>query len=155
MAPKIERPEGPVVDPKNPKGLTIHVDPNFIDEKKHPGGSAWLGYALARANYRNDQFKKDYPDEKDYRHSLKEEDTALSLVITMNRELKTKPADLDESLRNLVELSNAGMLDCWILINGADQGIAQDYDAYRQQHRQLLHDYLSRFVVHGGVNPAQ
>ena len=30
-----------------------------------------------------------------------------------------------------------------------------DYDAYRQQHRQLLHDYLSRFVVHGGVNPTQ
>jgi hypothetical protein len=55
-------------------------------------------------------------------------------------------------LRNLVELNNAGMLDCWILINGADQGIAQDYDAYRHEHRQLLHDYLERFVVHGWVN---
>jgi tetratricopeptide (TPR) repeat protein len=155
LAPKIERPEGPVVDPKNPSGLTIHVDPNFIDEKKHPGGSAWLGYALARANYRNDQFKKDYPGEKNYRHTLKEEDSALSLVVTMNRELKTKPETMDESLRNLIELNDAGMLDCWILINGADEGIAQDYDAYRKQHRQLLHDYLSRFVVHGGVNPAQ
>ena len=47
------------------------------------------------------------------------------------------------------------MLDCWILINGADQGITQDYPTYRDAHRQLLHDYLARFVVHGGVNAAQ
>jgi hypothetical protein len=155
LAPRIDRPEGPVVDPKNPNGLTINIDPDSINEKRHPGGAAWLGYAMARANYRNDQFKKDFPDEKEYRHTLKEEDSALTLVATVNRELKTKPKKLDESLRNLLELNDAGMLDCWILINGADQGIAQDYDAYRQQHRQLLHDYLSRFVVHGGVNLAQ
>jgi hypothetical protein len=68
------------------------------------------------------------------------------------KEKKIKPGKLDESLRNLVELSDAGMLDCWILINGADQGIAQDYDAYRKDHRKLLHDYLERFVVHGGPN---
>jgi hypothetical protein len=54
-----------------------------------------------------------------------------------------------------VELNDAGMLDCWILINGADEGIAQDYSAYRKEHRQLLHDYLDRFVVHGGLNPGQ
>ena len=63
-----------------------------------------------------------------------------------------EPATLDESLRNLVELSDAGMLDCWILINGADEGIQQDYDAYRKGHRQLLRDYLDRFVARGGVN---
>jgi hypothetical protein len=71
------------------------------------------------------------------------------------KERKVNLDNLDESLRNLVELNNAGMLDCWILISAADEGIAQDYDAYRKQHRQLLHDYLSRFVVHGGVTPAQ
>ncbi|HME59133.1 MAG TPA: hypothetical protein VKF63_12400, partial [Terracidiphilus sp.] len=90
-------------------------------------------------------------------------DAALSIVAstvegkvaTNMKGKKTKPEKLDESLRNLVELNDAGMLDCWILISGADQGIAQDYDAYRKQHRQLLHDYLSRFVVHGGINPTQ
>jgi hypothetical protein len=61
---------------------------------------------------------------------------------------RIKPENLDESLRNLVELKNAGMLDCWILISGADNGIAKDYDTYRNQHRQLLHNYLERFVVH-------
>jgi hypothetical protein len=44
------------------------------------------------------------------------------------------------------------MLDCWILISGADEGIAKDYDAYRDGHRQLLHDYMERFVVHAGAN---
>jgi hypothetical protein len=77
------------------------------------------------------------------------------MVVTVVREQKIPPDKLDESLRNLLELSDAGMLDCWILINGADQGVAQDYAAYRDAHRQLLHDYLARFVVHGGVNAAQ
>jgi hypothetical protein len=72
-------------------------------------------------------------------------------VVTVIREKKIPPDKLDESLRNLLEVYDAGMLDCWILINGADQGITQDYAAYRDAHRQLLHDYLARFVVHGGV----
>jgi len=112
-------------------------------------------YSLLRGGYRGDTFKKEYPNEKEYRHSLKEEAMALSMVATTVKEKKIKPEKLDESLRNLVALNEAGMLDCWILISGADQGIAQDYDAYRKEHRKLLHDYLDRFVVHGGVNPAQ
>jgi tetratricopeptide (TPR) repeat protein len=155
MAPKIERPAGPVVDPKKPNTINITIDPAMTDEKTHPGGYAWTGYSLARASFRGDEFKKVFPDEKEYRHSLKEEDTALSAVAQIVKDGHIAPEMLDESLRNLVELNDAGMLDCWILINGADNGIAQDYDAYRKEHRQLLHDYLDRFVVHGGVNPAQ
>ena len=112
-------------------------------------------YSLVRANYQGDQFKKEFPDEKEYRHTLREEDAALSGVATVLKERKVSPETLDESLRNLVELNDAGMLDCWILISGADDGIQRDYAAYRKQHRQLLHDYLDRFVVHGGANPAQ
>lgn len=155
LAPKIDRPAAPVVDPKNPKNVTINIDPAATDEKQHPGGFAWMGYSLARASYRGDRFKKEFPGEKEYRHTLKEEDAALSAVAGIVKEGKIKPENLDESLRNLVELHDAGMLDCWILISGSDDGIAQDYDAYRKTHRQLLRDYLDRFVVHGGVNPAQ
>jgi tetratricopeptide (TPR) repeat protein len=152
LAPKIERPAGPVVDPRKPNNITIHIDPGTTDDKKNPGASAWLMYSMLRASYRGDLFKKDFPGEKVYRRTLKEEDSALSTVVSVLKEKKIAPEKLDESLCNLVELSDAGMLDCWILINGADQGIAQDYDAYRKEHRQLLHDYLERFVVHGGVN---
>jgi tetratricopeptide (TPR) repeat protein len=155
LAPKIDRPEGPVVDTKKPNTINIVISAEATDDKKHPGASAWLMYSLIRAGYRGDEFKKNFPNEKEYRHSLREESAALSGAAEGIKNQGVKPADLDESLRNLVELNDAGMLDCWILISAADQGIAQDYDAYRQQHRQLLHDYLDRFVVHGGVNPAQ
>jgi hypothetical protein len=71
-----------VVDPKNPKNVTINIDPAATDEKQHPGGFAWMGYSLARASYRGDRFKKEFPGEKEYRHTLKEEDAALSAVVT-------------------------------------------------------------------------
>jgi tetratricopeptide (TPR) repeat protein len=163
LAPRIDRPEAPKVDSKNPNSTVIQLNVGDLDEKKNPGGFAWMMYSMIRGSYRGDLFKKNFPNEKQYRHSLKEEDAALSVVVstaqgkvaTNVKAAKATPKILDESLSNLIELNDAGMLDCWILINGADQGIAQDYDAYRNQHRQLLHDYLDRFVVHGGVNPAQ
>jgi hypothetical protein len=153
LPPKIQRPSSPVVDPKNPKNITINLDPTATDDKKNPGGSAWMMYSIIRASYHGDLFAKDFPNEKEYRHTLKEEDAALSLVATTVKEKKIKPQKLDESLRNLAELNDAGMLDCWILIDAADNGIAQDYVAYRDEHRQLLRDYLQRFVLHGGLNP--
>ena len=152
LSPRINLPAGPVADAKNPKNIIINIDPGTTDDKKHPGSSSWLMYSLIRAGYQGENFKKNFPDEKVYRHTLKEEDAALSGVVTVLKERKLKPEKLDESLRNLLEVSDAGMLDCWILIDGADDGIAQDYAAYRNEHRQLLHDYLKRFVVHGGVD---
>lgn len=152
LTPKIDRPKAPVVDPKHPNNITINVGATQSGDKKNPASSAWLMYSMIRASYRGDTFKKEFPDETAYRHSLKEEDAALSTVVTLVKEKKLDPATLDESLRNLVEISDAGMLDCWILINGADEGIQQDYDAYRKGHRQLLRDYLDRFVARGGVN---
>jgi tetratricopeptide (TPR) repeat protein len=155
LAPKIDRPAAPVVDAKKPGNINITLDAQATDDKQHPGASAWLTYSIIRGSYSAGLFKKNFPNEKEYRHSLMEEDAALSAVAATVKGKRIKPENLDESLRNLVELKNAGMLDCWILISGADNGIAQDYDAYRNQHRQLLHDYLERFVVHGGTNPAQ
>jgi tetratricopeptide (TPR) repeat protein len=155
LAPKIDRPAGPVVDAKKPGNVTINIDPAATDDKQHPGASAWLMYSLIRAGYRGDAFKKNFPNEKEYRHSLKEEDAALVTVVESIKNQNVKTGELDESLHNLVDLNDAGMLDCWILISASDEGIAKDYDAYRKQHRQLLHDYLERFVVHGGMNPAQ
>lgn len=154
-SPKIERPTAPAVDPNNPKNITINVNPTDALDKNNEGSFAWITYSMKRALYRGDEFKKQFPNEKEYRHSLKEEDDALSSVVTVIREKKIPPEKLDESLRNLLEVYDAGMLDCWILINGADQGITQDYAAYRDAHRQLLHDYMARFVVHGGVNAVQ
>lgn len=152
QAPKVDRPAAPVADAKNPNNITININPATLGNKQDPGASAWMMYSIIRASYHGDLFKKDFPDEKEYRHTLKEEDAALSAVAAAVKEQKIKPKKLDESLRNLLELSDAGMLDCWILLNGADNGIAQDYPAYRKDHQQLLHDYIARFIVHGGPN---
>jgi tetratricopeptide (TPR) repeat protein len=155
LSPHIDRPSSPVVDPSKPNNITINIDSAATDDKRHPGASAWMMYSIVRASYHGDLFKKEFPDATQYRHTLKEEDAALSLVASTVAEKKIKPEKLDDSLRNLLELQQAGMLDCWILINGADRDITQDYEAYRNAHRQLLHDYLARFVVHGGINPTQ
>lgn len=159
LAPKIERPVGPVVDPNKPNNITINIGAAAADDKKGPGtsvaASAWLMYSVIRASYRGDAFRKNFPNEKVYRHTLKEEDSALSTVVTFIKEKKIEPGKLEESLRNLVELSDAGMLDCWILISGADDGIEQDYSVYRKDHRQLLRDYVDRFVAHGGMHSTQ
>jgi hypothetical protein len=48
----------------------------------------------------------------------------------------------------LLDLDKDGMLECWILLNGADQGIVQDYAAYRATHRALLHAYIDKYVIH-------
>jgi len=150
VPPKIERPAGPVTDPNKPNNITINIDPSAGKEKNDPKTAVWLGYSMARAAYQMETFKKDFPDAKEYRHTLKEEDSSLTTTIAIAREMKIKPGKLDESLRTLIDLNDAGMLDCWILINAADQGIAQDYDAYRKEHRQQLHDYIAKYIVHGG-----
>ena len=151
IPPKIDLPAPPQHDPKKPKNITINIDPNA----KEDASAVWLSYQMERALWQNEKFAKEFPGEKTYRHSLREEDSALTTALTVARELKTPSEKLDESLRNLLELQQAGMLDCWILINAADNGIAEDYAAYRKDHRQLLHDYLARFVIHGGITPSQ
>jgi tetratricopeptide (TPR) repeat protein len=37
LAPKIERPAAPVVDPKKPNNVTINIDSGKTDDKQHPG----------------------------------------------------------------------------------------------------------------------
>jgi hypothetical protein len=152
MTPKIDRPAPPVRDPGNSKGITINVDPKATGQ---PGGAAWLGYSTVRAQWNTEKFSKAFPNEKEYRHSLREEDEALTSAAKIAAQTKTDPVNMDESLRNLVALQKAGMLDCWILISGADHGITLDYAAYRKDHRQLLHDYLTQFMIQSSATPAK
>jgi tetratricopeptide (TPR) repeat protein len=147
MAPKIELPAAPQRDEKNPKNITIHIDP----AAKGNSSAVWMSYQMSKALWAGDKFKQEFPDARGYRDSLREEDDSLTSALKVAEELKVDRNDVDESLRDLMDLNKAGMLDCWILINGANEGIAQDYEAYRKGHRQLLHDYITRFVVHGGV----
>jgi tetratricopeptide (TPR) repeat protein len=152
--PFIDRPAIAIVAGDNPQSIHLTAAFGGVDARLHPNASAWSMYTMVRQSYRAAQFKADHPGETEYRHSLREEDAALSMVgRTASQTLaenKSGREKLDPSLRHLLELNEAGMLDCWILLNGADAGIERDYAAYRGEHRGLLHDYLELYVVRGG-----
>lgn len=141
----------PRVDPPNKTTTqgdktTLSIDPrtNSTD-----GSSNWLMYDIARLAWAKGEFFKNYPDEKVYRHSLKEEVTALRLVAeAAAADLKSgKVKTLEVSLDNLVKLNGDGMLEPYILFAHPDQGIALDYAAYRKVNRDKLRRYWLEVVI--------
>jgi hypothetical protein len=106
-------------------------------------------YDIARLAWAKGEFFKNYPDEKVYRHSLKEEVTALRLVAeAAAADLKSgKVKTLEVSLDNLVKLNGDGMLEPYILFAHPDQGIALDYAAYRKVNRDKLRRYWLEVVI--------
>jgi tetratricopeptide (TPR) repeat protein len=133
---------------KDSKNININIDASSLDKKD--GSSAWFIYELARASWVNGgtSFKKEFPNEKEYRHSLKEETQALGLVADSAEQAeKEKHEKLNDNLKALVKLKHAGFLEAYILFNAADAGIAQDYQGYRKDHRDKLIQYLNEIVV--------
>jgi tetratricopeptide (TPR) repeat protein len=151
--PKIVIPTSVSKQPdKDGKGQTnITLDMNLLGQKD--GTSGWMFYGIARALWMNEKFLKEFPQEKTYRHSLREEIDALSGVVEAARnELKgsQKAAQAEISIANLIKLYQAGLLEPYILLVQADQGIAKDYDSYRQANRDKLRKYMSEVVLNGG-----
>lgn len=141
------------VSQKDGKNITINIDSKQPEETS----SIWLIYSLSKASWRGDEFKKHFPKEKQYRHSLAEEADALTAAATVwteskdsDKNKKKKSASAlpkDPSLLLLLRLKQAGMIEPYVLLNGADEGIAQDYPGYREKNRDKLVEYLSEFVV--------
>jgi tetratricopeptide (TPR) repeat protein len=141
--PKIEIPAD--VSSSKPGEVNITLDPKML-EGKDDGSTAWLMYSLTRANWRTEKFAKTFPKEKAYRHSLAEEVEALKMVVDSVKADK-KIKNLEESLANLVKLSDAGLLEAYILLARADDGIAQDYEEYRKNNRDKLRRYITDVVA--------
>lgn len=130
-----------------------------IGDKTDDGSFAWAMYGIARAGWLNekdgklsDRFSKAYPNEKEYRHSLAEEKNAIDLVLSGADNGKDKVKNLDPSILALKKLSDAGLLESFILFARADAGIKQDYPAYRQTNRDKLKRYLAEIVMKNGGN---
>ncbi|HKR12770.1 MAG TPA: tetratricopeptide repeat protein [Pyrinomonadaceae bacterium] len=139
-----------------PKGetnnLTITLDPNAL--KKDASSAAWMVYGFTRASWVQTEFAKNYPDEKKYRHSLKEEAAALRAAIRVLDEKKIKdPKAIGQSLQILTRLDKEGLLEAFILLAVPDEGIAKDFLAYRQSNVEQLRRYVKLYVVNGGVAP--
>ncbi len=137
------------VTQKDEKNITITIDPKGPEETS----SAWLIYGLSKANWHGEEFKKHFPEEKQYRHSLLEEADALTAAATVWTESSSDPkkkvssTPKDPNLITLLKLHQANMIEPYVLLNAADEGIAQDYAGYREKNRERLVQYLSEFVV--------
>lgn len=148
--PKIEPMSS--VSPMKENEMTITIDPKSLG--KEDGTSAWAVYGIARAAWttnNNERFRKQYPSEKEYRHSLAEEADALRLVIESVKQQakKGKVKQLDPALKQLVKLDDDGLLEAYILLARPDEGVAQDYAEYRRANRDKLRRYLIEYVTSG------
>lgn len=132
--------------------VTINLDPNALKKDDKSGaGAAWITYGLIRGTWRSTEFAKQYPDEKQYRHSLKEEAAALRTALKVFSEDKAKKAqNADPSLTLLAKLDKEGLLESFILLALPDAGIAQDYVAYRRTNLEDLRRYVKQYVLTGG-----
>lgn len=54
---------------------------------------------------------------------------------------------MDPRLADLLALKGDGLLQAWIVLNGADAGIARDYAAYRAAHHDESRAYLDKYVI--------
>jgi tetratricopeptide (TPR) repeat protein len=117
--------------------------------KDDPAMGGWLIYGITRASWMKDKFAEQHPSESGYRHSLPEETEALHLFIAVVKESAEKgKRDLSGTdLGTLVAIEQAGLLEPFILLNRADNGVAKDYEGYRTANRDKVRRYLDEFVV--------
>ena len=138
-----------------PGEVNITIDPSAL-KSDDDGSAAWMMYGMVRGLWlnkkegsRSDDFAKAYPNEPTYRHSLAEELAALRAVVeVVQSQMKEKKIKkLTPSLENLMKLSDAGLLEAYILFVRPDQGIARDYAGYRKTNRDKLRRYWLDVVI--------
>jgi tetratricopeptide (TPR) repeat protein len=145
--PAIEVPTKVTFDEKG--DAKIDLDASVLLSGKEDGGVAWLSYGATRSAWRKEKFAKTFPQEKAYRHTLAEEADALRSVVALASDKKMAKS-LSPSLARLKKLDEEGLLEAYILLARADEGIAQDHPAYLRQNRERLRRYVVEYLLKGG-----
>lgn len=147
--PRVEIPAN--VAPKGDNSTTITLDPNiFKKDDKNGSSAAWVTYGLVRASWQS-EFAKQYPNEKTYRHSLKEEAAAMRAALKVLSEQKGGNSEnVDPSLQVIRRLDKEGLLEAYILLAMPDAGIANDFATYRKTNVENLRRYVKDYVLTGG-----
>jgi tetratricopeptide (TPR) repeat protein len=139
-------------DDKGHSQTMITIDPTTMlnSNAKKDGSNAWFIYTLSKAVWHGERFQKEFPTEKEYRHSLAEEVDGFQMVVGQVKEgiKKKEIKQLDPALAILVKLSDEELLEAFVLISRADQGIAKDYPAYRDAHREKIRQYINEWIIH-------
>lgn len=133
------------------KNTTISLDANIFNKNDKSGAAAaWMTYGIVRASWQT-EFARQYPNEKTYRHSLKEEAAALRGALDTLKNQKLDPKNLDPSLQVLQKLEKEGLLEPFVLLALPDAGIAQDFPDYRRANLEKLRRYVKDYVLTGGA----
>jgi tetratricopeptide (TPR) repeat protein len=143
--PSVDLPEN--ITAKNEKDATITLDPNAL--KKDDSAAAWMIYGIIRAQWNPSEFRKQYPNEKTYRHSLKEEAAAIRAALKTLNSNPVKSDSIDPSLQVLKKLEQEGLLEAFILLAMPDEGIAKDFVAYRRTNTDNLRRYVKQYLLAG------
>jgi tetratricopeptide (TPR) repeat protein len=146
--PRIE-PSGSMSAEKDKTDVTVDMN----STEKNDGSAMWMFYHTIRSQWIKEKFAKEFPGEKGYRHSLREEVEALGGVAKIVSESvkngKMKEKDLDPSIANLLKVHDAGLLEAYVLLAKPDAGIARDYVEYRKNNRDKLRRYMNEYVTSG------
>jgi hypothetical protein len=108
----------------------------------NPTFMAWTKYAGSRMLWAKTYFGA-HPGQTSVRNNLPEEALALRAAIS---QLDVNTKDLDPSLVTLIKLDKDGVLEAFIFLARADQGIMQDYPAYLAEHRDVVRRYMMTWV---------
>ncbi len=150
------------VTSKKPGEINITVDELALKGSDDDGSAAWMTYGIVRSAWmdkkdgrRSEKFAKAYPSESAYRHSLAEEVDALRGVLeSVQVQMKeNRIKKLTPSLENLMKLSDAGLIEAYVLLARPDEGIVRDYVAYRKANRDKLRQYWLQFVIDQSRSP--
>jgi tetratricopeptide (TPR) repeat protein len=148
--PNVELPANVI---RKEAGTTITLDPDVLKKDDKSGSSAaWLTYGIVRAGWLSSQFATNYPNEKNYRHSLKEEAAALRGALAALNNQKIHTNKIDPSLQLIRKLDKEGLLEAFILLALPDEGIVNDFPDYRRTHAAELRRYVKQYVLTGGGN---
>lgn len=124
------------------KQIILGINP----ESQYPGE---LLYAMARAAWLTGESEKYFAADATPRHSLPEETEGLRKFSVMIGELiENKSEDMGKwrpAADAITTLDKSGLLESFILIDRADEGIVQDYRAYRREHRDNLVRYIREY----------
>src|SRR5215510_2480733 len=138
------------VQKKDDQNISVFVNPS----ENKDGTDAWMIYSIGRAAWMTGaRFSEAFPNEKKYRHSLREESESLRVtaesVESQLKDGKLKESSLDVSIANLLKLHRDGLVEVFVLLAKADEGIARDYADYRKNNRDKLRRYLNEYVTAG------
>jgi tetratricopeptide (TPR) repeat protein len=131
-------------------GTQVHVDVEKKEIQIQQTDDVVLGaYMLVCAGWRNVDFAKRYPAEKQLRRSLPEEVAGLEFLAGCKADPKeTDPKQVELEKRwlpvyaALAALKTEGLLEAYALFERVDADLAKDYAAYRAEHRDKLERYI-------------